>query len=100
MPSASATPPTWPGYDPEKYLRQYRVAGNDVNAMRRARYAENKDAINAQKRAAYAVRKDSTESRKSATIRLDNDRYNIAEPKFSKFLLKPGAKHSAEFFAV
>ena len=45
------------GYDPEKYLRQYRAAGSDVNAMRRIDYAARKDAINAQKRAAYAVRK-------------------------------------------
>lgn len=88
------------GYDPEKYLKQYRAAGSDVNAMRRIDYAARKDAINAQKRAAYAVRKGSTESGKSATTRLDNDRYTIAEPKISKFLLKPGAKHSAEFFAV
>lgn len=88
------------GYDPEAYLRQYRDAGSDVNAMRRIDYAARKDAINAKKRAAYAVRKGSTESGKSATIRLDNDRYTIAEPKISKFLLKPGAKHSAEFFAV
>lgn len=88
------------GYDPEEYLRQYRDAGSDVNAMRRIDYAARKDAINAKKRAAYAVRKGSTESGKSATIRLDNDRYTIAEPKISKFLLKPGAKHSAEFFAV
>lgn len=45
------------GYDPEKYLRQYRDAGSDVNAMRRIDYAARKDAINAQKRAAYAARK-------------------------------------------
>ena len=45
------------GYDPEEYLRQYRDAGSDVNAMRRIDYAARKDAINAQKRAAYAVRK-------------------------------------------
>lgn len=45
------------GYDPEKYLKQYRDAGSDVNAMRRIDYAARKDAINAQKRAAYAVRK-------------------------------------------
>lgn len=44
------------GYDPDKYLRQYRNAGGDINAMRRERYATNKDAINAQKRAAYAAR--------------------------------------------
>lgn len=45
------------GYDPEKYLRQYRAAGSDVNALRRIDYAARKDAINAQKRAAYAARK-------------------------------------------
>ena len=44
------------GYDPEEYLKRYRDAGSNINAMRRARYAENKDAINAQKRAAYAAR--------------------------------------------
>ena len=43
------------GYDPEKYLKQYRDAGSDVNAMRRIDYAARKDAINAQKRAAYAA---------------------------------------------
>ena len=45
------------GYDPEKYLKQYRDAGSDVNAMRRIDYAARKDTINAQKRAAYAARK-------------------------------------------
>lgn len=45
------------GYDPEAYLRQYRDAGSDVNAMRRIDYAARKDVINAQKRAAYAARK-------------------------------------------
>lgn len=45
------------GYDPEKYLEEYNAAGGDINAMRRARYAENKDKINAQKRVAYAERK-------------------------------------------
>lgn len=44
------------GYDPEAYLRQYRDAGSDINAMRRIDYAARKDAINAQKRAAYAVK--------------------------------------------
>lgn len=88
------------GYDPEKYLKQYRDAGSDVNAMRRIDYAARKDAINAQKRAAYAARKLSTNRENPAKIGLDNDRYTIAEPKISKFLLKPGAKHSAEFFNV
>lgn len=44
------------GYDPERYLKRYRDAGSNINALRRERYAENKDAINAQKRAAYAAR--------------------------------------------
>ena len=44
------------GYDPDKYLEQYNAAGGDINAMRRAQYAENRDVINAQKRAAYALR--------------------------------------------
>ena len=44
------------GYDPEKYLKQYRDAGGDINKMRRIDYAARKDAINAQKRAAYAER--------------------------------------------
>ena len=47
------------GYDPEEYLRQYRDAGSDVNAMRRIDYAANRERINAQKRAAYAARKGS-----------------------------------------
>lgn len=45
------------GYDPEKYLKQYRDAGSDVNALRRVNYAANRERINAQKRAAYAARK-------------------------------------------
>ena len=44
------------GYDPEKYLKQYRDAGGDINKMRRVNYADNKERINAQKRAAYAER--------------------------------------------
>lgn len=44
------------GYDPEKYLKQYREANGDINAMRRINYAANKERINAQKRAAYALR--------------------------------------------
>lgn len=45
------------GYDPDKYLRQYRAAGSDVNALRRVNYAKNRERINAQKRAAYVARK-------------------------------------------
>lgn len=48
------------GYDPEKYLQQYREAGGDINKMRRIDYAANKDRINAQKRAAYAAKKAAT----------------------------------------
>ncbi len=47
------------GYDPDKYLAMYKGAkGNSsqakLNALRRERYAKNRDKINAQKRAAYA----------------------------------------------
>lgn len=45
------------GYDPDEYLRRYRAAGSNVNALRRVEYAKNKERINAQKRAAYAARK-------------------------------------------
>lgn len=45
------------GYDPDKYLRQYGAANGDLNAMRRERYAQNRDKINAQKRAAYKAKK-------------------------------------------
>ena len=44
------------GYDPEKYLRQYRAAGSNINNWRRIDYAARKDVINAQKRAAYQLR--------------------------------------------
>lgn len=44
------------GYDPDEYLRRYREAGSNVNALRRVEYAKNKERINAQKRAAYAAR--------------------------------------------
>lgn len=91
------------GYDPDAYLKAYRDAGSDVNELRRIHYAENRERINAQKRAAYAARNEkklSTTEVKSDKIELNNDRYVIAEPKISRFLLKPGAKHSAEFFNV
>ena len=42
------------GYEPDKYLEEYKNAGGDINAMRRIRYKENKDAINARKRELYA----------------------------------------------
>ena len=56
------------GYDPEKYLQQYRAAGSDVQAMRRMDYAKNRERINAQKRAAYAARKASTNEENNAII--------------------------------
>jgi hypothetical protein len=48
---------TFEGYDPDSYLEQYYAANGDLNTMRRAHYAEDKDKINAQKRAAYLARK-------------------------------------------
>ena len=54
------------GYDPEKYLRQYRAADGDINKLRRVNYAKNKERINAQKRAAYAARKAYTNQAASA----------------------------------
>lgn len=60
------------GYDPEKYLKQYRAAGSDVNAMRRIDYAARKDAINAQKRAAWAARKAYTNQAASAILDTSN----------------------------
>lgn len=61
------------GYDPEKYLQQYEDAGGDINAMRRANYAEHKDIINAKKRAAYAARKGSTTEVDNAKIKTIKD---------------------------
>ena len=60
------------GYDPDKYLRQYRAAGSDVNALRRVEYAKNKERINAQKRAAYAARKAYTNQAASAILDTSN----------------------------
>lgn len=91
------------GYDPEAYLAQYNAAGGDINRMRRVNYAANKERINAQKRAAYAARVENQKKDaiiKADTVGLDNDRYTIAEPKISQYMLKPEAKHAAEFFDV
>ena len=44
------------GYDPDAYLQQYRAAGSDINAMRRASYQQNREKILEQKRNAYAKR--------------------------------------------
>ncbi|MDR3976692.1 MAG: hypothetical protein Q3X33_01530 [Gemmiger sp.] len=59
---------TLAGYDPEKYLKQYRDAGGDINKMRRVNYAANRERINAQKRASYAARMDYTSTPKRAII--------------------------------
>lgn len=63
------------GYDPDKYLKQYRDAGSDVNALRRVNYAANRERINAQKRAAYAARKAVFTSTQNRAIlgSIDND---------------------------
>lgn len=85
------------GYDPEKYLAQYNAAGGDINAMRRAQYAENRDAINAQKRAAYAARKLPSTGNDGI---IETEKTIIQRRKLTDFLLKPGAKHAQEFFDV
>lgn len=56
------------GYDPSEYEGMYYAADGDtpkqrINAMRRERYAQNKDKINEQKRAAYAMRKEISEEK-------------------------------------
>ena len=60
------------GYDPEKYLRQYRAADGDINKLRRVNYAKNRERINAQKRAAYAARKTYTNQAASAILDTSN----------------------------
>ena len=77
------------GYDPEKYLRQYRAAGSDVNALRRVNYAANRERINAQKRAAYALRQKNRGQKVTIT--------DIAIQKVP--LVAPnGADHQTAFF--
>ena len=68
------------GYDPEKYLRQYRAAGSDVNAMRRIDYAAHRERINAQKRAAYAARKESASAVKSGMFDVRAEYLKAATP--------------------
>lgn len=60
------------GYNPDKYYRQYREAGGDINKMRRIDYAANRERINAQKRAAYAARKAYTNQAASAILDASN----------------------------
>lgn len=85
------------GYDPEKYLAQYNAAGGDINKMRRVNYAANKERINAQKRAAYALR-----HLRDAGLGdiIETEKAVIQIRKLNEYLLKPGAKHSKEFFDV
>lgn len=80
------------GYDPEKYLQQYRAAGSDVKAMRRIDYAKNRERINAQKRAAYAERKKWTEASKGDIID-----YNKAVFAGKKDITWHLNKHKADF---
>ena len=80
------------GYDPEKYLRQYRAAGSDVKAMRRIDYAKKHERINAQKREAYAERKKWTETSKGDIID-----YNKAVFAGKKDITWHLNKHKADF---
>ena len=78
------------GYDPEKYLKQYREAGSDINNWRRIDYAANRERINAQKRAAYAVRKGSTTGNDDAKIKAVKDALTkqvLALPESSQSIL-------------
>ena len=85
------------GYDPDKYLRQYRAADGDINKLRRVNYAKNRERINAQKRAAYALR-----HLRDAGLGdiIETEKAVIQIRKLNEYLLKPGAKHSKEFFDV
>lgn len=77
------------GYDPEKYLRQYRAAGSDVNALRRVNYAKNRERINAQKRAAYALRQ-KNRGQKVAITDIAIQKVPLVAPN--------GADHQTAFF--
>ncbi len=77
------------GYDPDRYLEQYRAANGDLNAMRRVNYAANRERINTQKRAAYALRQKNRGKKVSIT--------DIAIQKVP--LVAPnGADHQTAFF--
>lgn len=79
------------GYDPDKYYRQYREAGGDINKMRRIDYAARRDAINAQKRAAYAARKGSTTGNDDDKIKAVKDSMTkqvLALPESSQSVLR------------
>lgn len=79
------------GYDPDKYYRQYREAGGDINKMRRIDYAANRERINAQKRAAYAARKGSTTGNDDDKIKAVKDSMTkqvLALPESSQSVLR------------
>lgn len=79
------------GYDPDKYYRQYREAGGDINKMRRIDYAANRERINAQKRAAYAARKGSTTGNGDDKIKAVKDsmaKQVLALPESSQSVLR------------
>ena len=77
------------GYDPDEYLRRYRAAGSDVNALRRVNYAKNKERINAQKRAAYALRQ-KNRGQKVAITDIAIQKVPLVAPN--------GADHQTAFF--
>nr|DAJ71495.1 MAG TPA: minor capsid protein 2 [Caudoviricetes sp.] len=76
------------GYDPEKYLEEYNNAGGDVNAMRRMRYGQNKDAINARKRELYeeqAYRKVKRGSSKEVILTRNKTKITIQTKKVESY---------------
>ena len=77
------------GYDPDEYLRRYRAAGSDVNALRRVEYAKNRERINAQKRAAYALRQ-KNRGQKVAITDIAIQKVPLVAPN--------GADHQTAFF--
>ena len=77
------------GYDPDEYLRRYRAAGSDVNALRRVNYAKNRERINAQKRAAYALRQ-KNRGQKVAITDIAIQKVPLVAPN--------GADHQTAFF--
>ena len=79
------------GYDPARYLRQYRAAGSDVNAMRRIDYAARKEAINAQKRAAYAAQKTYSDTLNGVVVPTKESVDRIPKIKFNKMTDKQAA---------
>ena len=77
------------GYDPDEYLRRYRAAGSDVNALRRVNYAKNRERINTQKRAAYALRQ-KNRGQKVAITDIAIQKVPLVAPN--------GADHQTAFF--